>query len=402
MPIKILPLTAIKIAKARPAEKPYYLRDGEGLRLLVRPTGTKTWQYEYKFNGTPKIHTLGDLDMIDLAEARERRTEARKLLKAGIDPHTAKTTEKLRVMEEGANTFEKIAREWLGKQDFAPKHGKNVLSRMEKDVFKAIGHMPINDIQTKDIVSILHAIEARDAPNVAQRINQYCISVFDYAILSARCVGNPAQTCRKLVKLPPIQNRPHLKEAELPDFLQSLQDAKQGKMTLAVRLLALTFLRPGELRTALWTDVDDEKKQICIPAERMKENREHIVPLSNQAFATLTQLQELTGRSIYLLPGQKLTKPVSDVALIKAVTKLTKGKARPHGFRHTASTILNEKDYNRDHIEMQLAHIEGNKVRGTYNKAKYLEQRTVMMQQWADYLDEQLKKAQKGTPHETR
>jgi integrase len=267
---------------------------------------------------------------------------------------------------------------------------------MEKDVFKSIGHMPINEVRPKDIVSILHAIEARGAPNVAQRINQYCVSVFNYATLSARCEVNPAQTCSTLVKLPPIKNRPHLKEAELPDFMQSMQDAKQSKMTLAVRLLALTFLRPGELRTALWTDVDDEKKQICIPAERMKEGREHIVPLSSQALATLEQLRELTGRSIYLLPGQKLSKPVSDVALIKVVTKLTKGKARPHGFRHTASTILNEKEYNRDHVEMQLAHVEGNKVRGTYNKAKYLDQRTAMMQQWADYLDEQLKKAQKG------
>lgn len=399
MPKKILPLTAMKIAKARPAEKPYYLRDGEGLRLLVRPTGTKTWQYEYKFNGTPKIHTIGDLDAVDLAEARERRTEARKLLKAGIDPHTAKTTQKLRVMEEGANTFEKIAREWLGKQDFAPKHGKNVLSRLEKDVFRVIGSLPVSDIRPAHIVSMLKKIEARGALNVAQRINQYCISIFNYAILSAVCEMNPAQACINYIVPPPVTNREHLKEADLPAFMQTLQDAKQGKMTLATKLLALTFLRPGELRNAQWRDVDTEKALICIPAERMKIAREHLVPLSKQALATLEQLRELTGRSIYLLPGQKLTKPVSDVALIKAARKLTKDKATPHGFRHTASTILNEQGYNSDHIEMQLAHVEENKVRGTYNKALYLEPRTVMMQKWADYLDEQLKKAQKGKQH---
>jgi integrase len=296
-------------------------------------------------------------------------------------------------MEDGANTFEKIAREWYAKQDFALKHGKNVLSRLEKDAFKVIGALPITDIRPKDIVAMLQKIEARGALNVVQRINQYCISIFNYAIMSARCEMNPAQACIKLISPPPIRNREHLKEADLPAFVLALKDAKQSKMTLATKLLAFTFLRPGELRNALWTDVDIEKALLCIPAKRMKIARDHLVPLSKQALATLAELRELTGRSAYLLPGQKLTKPVSDVALINTVRKLTKDKATPHGFRHTASTILHEQGYNTDHIEMQLAHVEENKVRGTYNKALYLEPRTAMLQDWADYLDQQLKKA---------
>jgi integrase len=333
-----------------------------------------------------------------LDEARELRTQARKQVKAGIDPAFTRAAEKHAAVIQGANTFERIARDWLSKQTFAPKHGKNVLSRLEKDVFRHIGHLPISDIKPKDIVAIMRGIEGRGAPNVAQRINQYCNNIFNYAIQGAICEVNPAQACSKLIKLPPIQHRSHLAEGELPGFMDKVSKAKPSKMNLAVKLLALTFVRPGELRQAKWEEIDEQKALWSIPAARMKMGRDHVVPLSRQALKVLKELRSLTGRSEYLFHGQKVTKPVSDVALINAVKAMTGDKASPHGFRHTASTILNEQGYNADHIEIQLAHVEENKVRGTYNKAQYLEQRKVMMQDWADFLDDPSAKASNVVP----
>ena len=360
--------------------------------LLVRPSGTKVWQLPYKLGGKYNLLTIGQYgstpDKVGTAAARKLRDEAKALLKQGIDPNKQKKDSYQQKVSESANTFEAVARDWYSKQNWAPKHGKNILSRLEKDVFGVIGWKPIAEVNVPDIMAILKRIEERGAPDVAKRINQYCSAVFEHAIVQGLCDMNPAQGRAKYVQGNKVKNRAHLTEKQLPEFLQRLEDPDNySLMTLAVKLLAQTFVRPGELRGAAYAEFDEKEKLWVIPAHRMKIEREHMVPLSKQALKTIAAIREITGDSPLLFPGRKRTKPVSDVALIKVVKKLTKNQATPHGFRHTASTILNEQGFNADHVEMQLAHVEQSKVRGTYNKAIYLEDRKKMMQAWADYLD---------------
>jgi integrase len=399
MPKVIRKLTEKEIQAAKPQEKPYKLYDEGGLLLLVRPSGTKVWQYPYKLNDKYNVLTIGQYgstpDKVGTSHARKLRDEAKALLKQGIDPNKQKKDVYQQKVSENANTFEAVAREWYGKQNWAPKHSKNILSRMEKDVFGAIGWKPIAEVNVPDIMSILRRIEERGAPDVAKRINQYCSAVFEHAIVQGLCDMNPAQGRAKYIQGNKVQNRAHLTEKQLPAFLQRLEDPdNHSLMTLAVKLLVLTFVRPGELRGAAWEEINEKEKLWVIPASRMKIARDHIAPLSKQALKTITQIREISGDSTLLFPGRKrVVQPISDVALIKAVKHLTNDKATPHGFRHTASTILNEQGFNRDHIEMQLAHVEQSKVRGTYNKAIYLEDRKVMMQAWANFLDKKRKEA---------
>lgn len=389
-----LPETAIRGAK--PKDTPYKLYDEGGLVLLVRPSGTKVWQYPYKFNGKYNILTIGQYGntegKISLTDARRLKDEAKALLKKGVDPNIKKKSDHQQKVTESANTFEVVARDWYKKQVWAPKHAKNILSRLEKDVFSVIGWKPIADVNVRDIMQVLGNISERGALDVAKRINQYCTAIFDHAILQGFCDMNPAQGRSKYIQTKEVENRDHLKEDDLPEFMQMLEDPQhKSLMQLAVKLLSLTLVRPGELRGAEWSEFKLKEKLWIIPASRMKMKREHATPLSHQALRTLDEIRAITGNGKLLFPGKvRITQPVSDVALIKTVRKLTNQKATPHGFRHTASTILNEQGFNSDHIEKQLAHVEKSKVRGTYNKAIYLEDRKKMLQHWADFLDAKL------------
>ncbi|MAR56669.1 MAG: integrase [Rickettsiales bacterium] len=381
------------VRNAKPEAKPYKMPGEGGMRLLVHPGGRKAWTYDYRYGDKRKTLTLGAYGngegYLSLADARRKRDEATAKVADGHDPAFQRKAARQARIDEHALTFESVAREWYDKQSWAPKHAKNILSRLEKDVFKPIGYKPIAQVKPRDIIGILQQIETRGALDVAKRINQYCVAIFDYAINLDLCETNPAQGRSKVIRSYTPKNRDHLKEAEIPGFVERLNaDNYRHPTKLAVWLLALTIVRPGELRGARWDEFDMKKKQWVIPAERMKMKREHIVPLSAQAIDILRQLKALTGNNPLLFQGQKrYGQPISDVALIKAVRKYTGDKATPHGFRHTASTVLNEHGFNHDHIEKQLAHVEDNKVRGAYNKAEYLEQRTQMMQWWADFLE---------------
>lgn len=381
-------LTEKEINTAQGKDKPYRLYDTDGLTIIVRPTGTKAWQYRYKLNGSTNTYTIGTVGTIKSSKAREKCQEVKKLIQKGINPNQQKKSEIQTNVEEGKNTFQAIAEDWYAKQTWTEKHAKNIKSRLEKDAFPIIGHKPITDITSRDIIAILRKIESRGAMDVAQRVCNYCSQIFDYALIQDLCENNPALGRAKFVNRPKVQHRKHLVEKELPKFIKKLNKVDPTKMNLAVKLLLLTFVRPGELRQAKWEDINLKGAKWIIPAECMKMGREHIVPLSKQAIEALKELQKITGHSPLLFPGQKRAiQPVSDVALIKKVKELTNEKSVPHGFRHTASTILNENNFPPDHIEMQLSHVEENKVRGTYNKAQYLPQRKEMMQYWADYLD---------------
>lgn len=383
-----------EIREAKPNDKNYFLFDDGNLRLMIRPTGTKVWQFPYKFNGKNNVVTLGKYGeregFVSLADARKIRDEIRDLLSRGLDPNKNKKSKKQEAIARAENTFEAIAEEWRNKQSWTDKHSKNIKSRLEKDVYPIIGWKGIKEVTIQDILQILRNIEQRNAVSVAQRINGYCTEIFDYALVMGICDTNPALGRAKFLKAHTVQNRLHLSDKELPNFITKLYAPDDMNVTLlAIRLLVFTLQRPGEVRFAQWKEFDEENAIWCIPAGRMKKKREHLVPLPEQALSLLKKIRILSGSSPYLFPGRLfLTKPISDVTLIKAMKKLSGNKMTPHGIRHTGSTILNENNFNSDWIERQLSHVEENKVRGTYNKAEYFEQRKDMMQWWADYLDE--------------
>ncbi len=383
-----------EIREAKPKDKNYFLFDDGNLRLLVRPSGTKVWQYPYKLNEKNNTVTLGKYGdrtgFVSLADARKMRDEIRDLLSRGLDPNKNKKTQKQEALLRAENKFETIAEEWRQKQSWTEKHSKNIQSRLQKDVYPIIGWKGIKEVTIQDILQILRNIEQRDAVSVAQRINGYCTEIFDYALVMGICDSNPALGRSKFLKAQTIQNRAHLSDKELPDFIRKLYSSDDTNTTLlAIKLLVLTIQRPGEIRFAEWKEFDEKKAIWHIPAGRMKKKREHLVPLPKQVLLILKNIRNLSGNSPYLFPGKvgMMKKPISDVALIKAMKKLSENKMTPHGIRHTGSTILNESNFNSDWIERQLSHVEENKVRGTYNKAEYLEQRKEMMQWWADYLD---------------
>lgn len=399
MPKIIRKLSEAQIRNAKPKEKAYKLYDEGGLRLLIRSTGTKVWQYPYKLHGKSNIYTIGQYDpngrkgFVGMAAARKKRDEVREMLNQGINPNKVKAAERLKVGAENSTSFEFTAREWHSKQNWVPKHARNILMTLEKDVFPLIGHIQIDRLSTQDVLAVISGIEERGALDVAKRVCQRCESIFDYAILKGICQINPAAGRSKFVQSRKVKHRPHLKEEQLPEFLNKL-DVYQGReyIKLAMKFLVLTFVRPGELRHGRWDEIDEELALWRIPAERMKMSRDHIVPLSKQALEVLAQLKECTTADGLLFPGVRDSrKPISDVTLIKVLKIMGydgDNKVVPHGMRHTASTILNEKRFAGDVIERQLAHVDKNKVRGIYNHAEYLDERREMMQWWADHLDE--------------
>lgn len=397
MPKIVKRLSDKQVESAKAKKQNYKMCDGEGLYLLVRKSGSKVWQYPYKRNGKRTVFTIGSYlkkgqpGHISLQDARYKRHEVRALLEEGIDPNEHKSAQSEAGDKE--TTFEALGREWHSKGTWVPKHAKNILKSLEDDVFPIIGSKQITDITRHDIVIVLEAIEARSAHDVAKRICQRCEAIFDYALGKGLCEDNPASGRAKFIKKPKRENRPHLKEGQVGEFLTKL-DSYHGKdyVRLAMKMLAYTFVRPGELRNAKWDEFDFKKALWSIPAERMKMDREHWVFLSDQVLAILEELKPITGKSDFLFPGIRSPhKPISDVTLLKLVKILGyegDKKIVPHGFRHTASTILNENRFHFDVIERQLAHVQKNSVRRTYNHAEYEPQRREMMQWYADHLDE--------------
>ncbi|MFN3828265.1 MAG: tyrosine-type recombinase/integrase [Micavibrio sp.] len=402
MPKKALGLTDKDILAAKPREKDYKLYDREGLCLLVRKSGTKVWHYNYIYKDRRKTYTIGPYIQKDvpghvgLKDARMARYEVRMLLAQGIDPSAHKKSQ-IQSPGDQSTTFESLGREWHSKGTWVSKHSSNILRSLEDDVFPFLGNKQVTDVSRQDIIAVLTNVQARGAYDVAQRICQRCVGIFDYAIVKGVCEDNPALGRAKFIKKPKAKNRPFLKEDELPEFLNKLSSYHgRDYVRIAMQLLVLTFVRPGELRNARWDDVNEDKAVLKIPAERMKMDRDHVVPLSPQAMALLSELRKITGNHDLLFPSIKNNqKPISDVTLTKVLIimgYIGERKVVPHGFRHTASTILNEHGFNRDHIERQLAHVEINKVRGVYNHAEYLAERRRMMDWYAEHLEKLMEK----------
>jgi len=387
-------LTDIAIKSTKPGGGIKKLSDGNGLVLLVYPNGSKYWAYRYRHLGKEKSLSLGIYPEVTLAEARRKLVDARKLVSDGQDPSESRKALKRQAIVSAENSFEVIAREWIAAKSpaWTPRYTGFLIKRLENDLFPNLGSRPIRDITAPELLSVVRIIENRGALDLANRALQYCGQVFMYGIATARVDRNPANDLKGALKTHVKKNFAHLKAIELPEFLKKL-DAYDGNLQtkLAVRLLLLTFVRTSELRGATWDEMDLDKAEWRIGAERMKMRRDHIVPLSRQAVAAFKELQRFNGQWKYIFPNpHKPIKHMSENAVLYAIYRMGyHNRTTGHGFRHTASTILNESGlFTGDAIERQLAHVQANQVRGVYNHAEYLPERRKMMQWWADYLDE--------------
>jgi integrase len=387
-------LTDRAIKNAKPTDSIRKLSDGSGLALVLYPNGSKYWVYRYRFLGKEKTLSLGIYPEVGLADARSRLSEARKLVSNGEDPSEVRKALKRQAMISAENSFEAIAREWLAAKTpgLVPRYAKYLRRRLENDLFPKMGNRPIKDITAPEVLSVLRTIEERGASDLANRVLQYCGQVFLYAIATGRTDRNLAADLKGALKTPVKKHFAHLKAMELPEFVEKLE-AYHGHLQtkLAVKLLLLTFVRTIELRGATWDEIDLAKAEWRIPANRMKMRRDHIVPLSRQAVAAFKELQRLNANWKHVFPNpQNPAKHMSENAVLFALYRMGyHSRATGHGFRHTASTVLNESGlFHGDVIERQLAHVASNKVRGVYNHAEYLPERRNMMQWWADYLDE--------------
>ena len=386
-----MPLTDVKVRTIKPLPKPFKLADGGGLFLLVQPTGSRWWRYKYRYNGKEKLLALGSYPDVSLADARERHAQARKLLAAGNDPGEIKKEAKRNALIKADNNLEAIAREWHGQHqhEWAAHYAKDVIHRLETHIFPKLGSRPIADISATEILSVLRVIEKSGALDMAGRMMQTCGQIFRYAITTERAERNPVADLRGALKAPVRKHHAHLKAEQLPEYLKKLENYDGHSQTkFALKLLLLTFVRTTELRGAEWTEVNFDKAEWRIPASRMKMKDPHIVPLSKQALAIFKELQNHSGNRQHVFPNQQRpTGFMSQNTMIYALYRMGyHSRTTGHGFRATASTILNEHGYPPDVIERQLAHCERNKVRAAYNHAQYLPERRKMMQWWADYL----------------
>lgn len=387
-------LTDLAIKQAKPQDKIYYLKDGGSLFLEVTPAGGKNWRFRYRFNGKAGVLSPGKYPAVSLAEARERAAEARRLLAEGINPGEAKKEAKLAAQVASASAFEVIAIEWHEKQlpRWTTGHAARIMDSLVKDVFPHLGRINVAELTAPKILACVQKVEKRGAVETAGRVLQRINAVLRYAIQTGRTDRNPANDVVGALTAQKVQHMPALPRAELPEFYRRLAAANLYQPTrIAMHLLVLTFVRPGELRAARWDEFDIERAEWRIPAERMKMRQPHIVPLSRQALALLATLQPLTGRGALLFPAMTdHAKPMSENTLSYAMGRMGyQGVATPHGFRALASTTLNEEGFDPDVIERQLAHAERNKVRAAYHRAEYLDERRKMMQWWADFLDSQ-------------
>jgi integrase len=388
-------LTDTEIKRAKAAEKAYSMGDGGGLYLWVKPTGGKLWRWSYRFEGKEKLMSLGKYPDVSLVQARERHSDARKIFAAGVDPmaqrKAAKTAEKAAI----ENSFQSITTRWLEhwQEGKSPRHVDYVKRRMETDILPCLGARPIAEIEAPELVAMANAIQERGARDIAKRALETVGQVFRYGIAHGYSKRNPAAEIRPsdILKSTRRVNYARVDARELPALLRNIEVYQGTHVTrLAMKLMALTFVRTSELIGAKWTEFDLDAGRWNIPAERMKMRTPHIVPLPKQAVEVLGTLGTLTGASEWLFPGDRnASKPMSNNTILKALERMGyKGRMTGHGFRGLASTILHEQGYNHDHIELQLAHAARNAVSAAYNHALYLEPRAKMMQEWADFLEQ--------------
>lgn len=387
-------LTDVKVRNAKPGEKQQKLSDGDGMYLLVTPSGGKCWRLKYRFVGKEKVLALGTYPEVSLSEARERRAEARKQLANGLDPGEVKKALKAAKIAGYENTFEAVTREWHGrfKPQWSERHAEQILRRLEQDVFPWLGARPIAEIKAPELLTVLRRIETRTL-ETAQRVKIACGQVFRYAVATGRADRDPVADLRGA--LPPVKNN-HFSAPtdpkEVAPLLRAI-DGYEGSFVVkcAMQLAPILFVRPGELRNAEWAEIDLEAAQWNIPGHKMKMGDPHIVPLSVQALEILKSLHPLTGQRKYVFPSHRSPlRCMSENAVNAALRRMgfEKSEITGHGFRAMARTILDEVlQFRPDFIEHQLAHAVRDPNGRAYNRTAHLADRRKMMQTWADYLD---------------
>ncbi len=381
-------LSALKVKQASAKDKIYKLTDGKGLNLEVRPNGSKYWRLSYRYQQKQKTLAIGVYPVVSLKQARILALDAKKLLQQNIDPSIQKKRDKY---SSGKDVFKVIAEQWFKKESgmWSKDHASKVWSTLESDAFPDIGFIPVKDLRTSDILSVIKRIETRGALDVANRVKQRIRSVLRYAIQTDVLEFNVADALVGVIKTRKVQHRKALELTELSSFLTAIDNYQGYPITkFALQLIAHTFVRPGELRSAEWKDIDLEKAIWRIPPEKMKMKEEHIVPLSTQVLELLELIKLLSGNCNLVFPGVRdRNKKMSENTLTYAIRKRLGFDATAHGFRTTASTTLNESGFRVDVIERQLAHGDRNKIRAAYNRSQYLSERIEMMQWYSNYLD---------------
>lgn len=367
--------------------------DGGGLFLLVTETGSKLWRLKYRVAGKERLEALGKYPQIGLKEARAKREEIKGMLDRRLDPSAERQKEKLRAVVDGT-TFEMITREWHAKKLSKVKEltAQRTLRRLEMNVFPYLGRRPIKAITVPELLEVFQRMEKRGIAETARRVLQSCCDIWKYAVLTDRASQNIADNLRGVLTTVPVTHRASITDAKQVGALLRAIDTYQGHFPTicALRLAPLVFVRPGELQHAEWAEVDFDKAEWVIPAGKMKMKTKHIIPLSRQSLEILRDLRPVTGVGRYVFPHiSKRDRPMSPNTILSALRSMgyAKEEMSGHGFRSTASTLLNELGYNRDWIERQLAHSERDGVRAAYNYAEYLPERRKMMQEWADHLD---------------
>lgn len=388
-----MPLSDTAVRNSKPKEKPYKLTDSEGLYLLISSTG-KYWRFDYRFLGKRKTLAMGVYPDTSLADARERRSQARKLLANGKDPGEVKQTQKQTAKLLASNTFEAVAREWHEKQStkWVPKNAARTLSLLVRDIFPFIGKTPIAQLTAANLLETIQKIEKRGNIETAHRAMMNCGQIFRYAIATGRAQADLSLVLKGA--LTPVNEKHHASITDpkkVGDLLRTIEGYEGAFLTRnALKLAPLLFVRPGELRHAEWTEIDLEAYEWRIPAIKMKMKAVHIVPLSRQAVEIFQGLK-LHANGKYVFAGNRSTdRPMSENTVNAALRRLgyKKDEMTGHGFRSMASTILHEQGWPHEVIERQLAHADRNKVSAAYNYAEHLPKRREMMQHWADYLDE--------------
>lgn len=386
-------LTDIKVRQAKPGPKTQKLSDSQGLFLQISPSGGKWWRLAYRYMGKQKLLSLGTYPTVSLAEARQRRDEAKKLLANGVDPADNRKATKQARQERAANSFEAIAREWHTKfsATWSASHGDRIIRRLENDIFPWLGDKPIADITPPTLLAVLRRIEERGAVETAHRAMQNCGQIFRYSVATGRAERDPSQDLKGA--LPPVTKN-HFPSITEPIHIGALLrniDGYTGGLVArcALRLAPLVFVRPGELRHAEWAHIDLDTAEWRYTVS--KTNTEHMVPLSLQAVSILQELQPLTGHKRYVFPANRGEgRPMSENTVNAALRSLgyDNETLTGHGFRAMARTLLDEVlGFRPDIIEHQLAHAVRDPLGRAYNRTTHLPERRKMMQDWADYLD---------------
>jgi integrase len=416
MPKRIAPLSDIQVRNAKPQAKDVKIFDGQGLFLLVTTTGGKLWRMKYDFQGKERLLSIGAYPALSLADARQRRDEAKKLLANGVDPNDVKKAQKAATTDGNENSFEVVAREWHTK--FSPtwsdSHAYWVLRRLEQYVFPVIGARPIAELKGLDVLNVLRIIESV-ALETAHRVKFVIGQIFRYAVGSGRAERDWTADLKGL--LPPRSQKHHAaitEPKEVAGLLRAIDEfAGTYSVKCALQLSPMVFIRPGELRNAEWSEIDLTSAEWNIPIERLKlkkrikearKGEKHLVPLSRQAVEIFTGLKALTGSGKFVFPcARSGARPMSNMAVNAALARMGyKGEMTSHGFRALARTILDEVLKQRiELIEHQLAHAVKDPNGRAYNRTSHLDERKKMMQIWADYLDD-LKAGGKVIPIRTK